>query len=504
MIAYAVGLATVRNPSLRIVQSDLVYGIPDLAGVVAACWMLWRRDRLTGWAVSPVALLGIACGLSFAADILYAGYYYVDGRTDVFPSWADPIWLAADVALVLAIASAFRAVHPLRRIRGALDALVAGFGLAAALWVTGIADPAGQGLIASAITVSYPAADLVMLVIVLSVGMGGHRRLPLALTLLGASSLVLVATDLTSAYTTAFDAYTTGSWLELGWQGSGVLTVLAIIGAARTPDNVVTPPGVDPSDQVDGAEALILDRDALGLAPLLAGVAGAFFVVVAQATSGASATAALLLAAVTVVLVFVRLLLSIADQRAVSRRLDDSLREQKQLAITDMLTDLYNRRFIEEVLRLEASRAIREGRPLAVMLLDIDAFKRVNDTYGHQAGDHVLAEAAARIRRAMRNSDMIGRWGGEEFLAVFPNADVASAMRGTERIRQALSGETIRLIDGTRIRVTASAGIATLSQTGDVDTLLWQVDQALYAAKGNGRDCAHAWNADGFPVSALD
>jgi two-component system cell cycle response regulator len=332
----------------------------------------------------------------------------------------------------------------------------------------------------------------------------GHRKLPLYLNLLGLSICLLVATDLLSAYTTTFNTYALGSWLDLGWQASAVATVLAVVCAGRTlPERS---PELDDSDTVDGGSettnALPVDRDAFGLAPLIAGAAGAFLVVISQASSDGASRTALVLAALTVGAVFLRLQLSIADQRAVSRRLDKALREQKQLAITDMLTDLYNRRFVEEVLRLTASRSDRENETLCVMILDLDRFKKVNDTYGHQAGDVVLAEVAARLRRTVRVADVVGRWGGEEFLVVFPVTDLAAALLVSDRIRRAVSAETIRLVDGTRITVTASVGVAEMvAGAGDVDTLLWQADQALYAAKEAGRDRVFAWDAQGRLVA---
>lgn len=499
LVLYALGIALVHDPAVRLAQSDLVYAVPDFVGAMGCGWVLLRRRvGLTRRLGLALRWLGASCGLSFAADMLYAGYYYVGGRSDVFPSWADPIWLASDAALIMAIVCAFSGVSLVRRLRGALDALVAGFGLAAALWVTGVGDTAGQSIVSSFVTIAYPVADLVMLVLLISVGVSGHRRLPLPLTLLGLGCGLLVATDLVSAYTTTFQAYAAGSWLDLGWQASALLTVLVVVSIAVGAGGNGQP--LDDPEQMYGG-VLVLDRDVFGLTPLIAGVAGAFFVVVSRAPSGNGSQAALFLAAATVVVMFVRLLLSIVDQRAVSSRLDSSLREQKQLAITDVLTDLYNRRFIEEVLRLEASRAARDDSRLAAILLDVDGFKKVNDTHGHQAGDVVLAEVAARIRRARREADVVGRWGGEEFLVVLPGTDLSAAIAVSDRILRALSGETIRLVDGTRITVTASAGVAMFPRNGgDVDSLLWQADQALYAAKENGRNRAYAWDSSGIPV----
>lgn len=153
----------------------------------------------------------------------------------------------------------------------------------------------------------------------------------------------------------------------------------------------------------------------------------------------------------------------------------------------DTLTGLWNNGAIIETLRKEIRRAERHGEGLSVCLADIDWFKRVNDTYGHLTGDEVLKEAAQRMRRAVREYDWIGRYGGEEFLAVLPGCCVADAQDTAERLRVALCATSI-LIEDRAISVTASVGVREWHPGLDACALVAGADEALYAAKTAGRN----------------
>lgn len=166
--------------------------------------------------------------------------------------------------------------------------------------------------------------------------------------------------------------------------------------------------------------------------------------------------------------------------------LQTQLREQ---AIRDALTGLFNRRYFEETFPRELARADREDYPLAVVLLDIDYFKNVNDTYGHQGGDRVLQAFGELLRRHSRASDVACRYGGEEFVLVMPKMSLAAAARRTEQICHAWQALPVLYRDQ-EIYATVSAGIGVFPQDGQTrDTLLQEADQALYTAKADGRNC---------------
>jgi diguanylate cyclase (GGDEF)-like protein len=171
------------------------------------------------------------------------------------------------------------------------------------------------------------------------------------------------------------------------------------------------------------------------------------------------------------------------------KQLRDALRERNEelerISRTDPLTSLPNRRHLEQHLEAAASAARRHDHHVAVLLVDVDRFKGVNDAYGHAHGDQVLFEVARRLLVAMRAEDLVGRWGGEEFLAVLPHTDGAGARVVAERLRAEVASSPVLLADGRAVPVTVSVGCSTGTTGADV---LRAADEALYAAKDRGRN----------------
>ncbi|MFV9504133.1 MAG: GGDEF domain-containing protein [Oscillochloridaceae bacterium umkhey_bin13] len=159
-------------------------------------------------------------------------------------------------------------------------------------------------------------------------------------------------------------------------------------------------------------------------------------------------------------------------------------------ATHDRLTDLFNRPAITDYAESELARARRANRSLSLLLIDLDHFKAINDQYGHQAGDAALCHAVQRILVSVRPYDWVGRWGGEEFLVVLPDTDVAQAQLVAERIRLHVATTPLELASGATIRMTISGGIATATpaDTLNLDALFLLADHALYQAKGAGRN----------------
>src|SRR6267154_88927 len=172
-----------------------------------------------------------------------------------------------------------------------------------------------------------------------------------------------------------------------------------------------------------------------------------------------------------------------------SERLRDNVQMSIEMAITDALTGLHNRRYMESHIGALIEQASARGKPLAVSLLDIDFFKSVNDTYGHDAGDDVLREFANRIRKSIRGIDLACRYGGEEFVVLMPETDLAVAAAVSERLRRRIASEPFRVQQGARqIEVTISIGIAALGGGDDAAMLVKRADQALFRAKRDGRN----------------
>ncbi len=173
-----------------------------------------------------------------------------------------------------------------------------------------------------------------------------------------------------------------------------------------------------------------------------------------------------------------------------SDRLRASLSESVEFAVTDALTGLNNRRYLDTHLATLVDRSNRRGRPLSVLITDIDHFKSINDTHGHEGGDDVLREFSKRIRGAVRGADLACRYGGEEFVVVMPDTTSEIAAQVAERLRDAVAGAPFRIsASGAAAAVTTSVGIATLEVDGEgADSLLRRADKALYQAKNNGRN----------------
>ena len=169
-----------------------------------------------------------------------------------------------------------------------------------------------------------------------------------------------------------------------------------------------------------------------------------------------------------------------------------ALQKAEALSVTDDLTRLYNSRYLNLVLRREAKRASRSGRPLSVLFLDLDGFKSVNDRHGHLAGSRTLVEAGGVIRGCARETDVVARFGGDEFSLVLPDTGREGAVSVAERIRDRVRAFRFLAEDGLDIHLTASIGVATLPDVaGSAEELIRAADTAMYRVKDAGKDGIH-------------
>jgi diguanylate cyclase (GGDEF)-like protein/PAS domain S-box-containing protein len=180
---------------------------------------------------------------------------------------------------------------------------------------------------------------------------------------------------------------------------------------------------------------------------------------------------------------------------AIERDLTQRKHEEAQLfqrATTDALTGIHNRGYFLERARSEFTRATRLGRPLAIIMFDVDQFKTINDTHGHEAGDKVLVRIVDTARSVLRQIDIFGRIGGEEFALALPEARLAEALSAAERLRAAI-GRTPVTIGAKKLAVTASFGVSERRAADTaIEALLTRADRALYAAKAAGRNAVHS------------
>jgi diguanylate cyclase (GGDEF)-like protein len=182
-------------------------------------------------------------------------------------------------------------------------------------------------------------------------------------------------------------------------------------------------------------------------------------------------------------------LLSALEPGAIA--LDNALRVQRAeaLSVTDDLTQLYNSRYLSQVLRRETKRASRSGRPLSLLFIDLDGFKSINDTHGHLYGSRALVEAAGLIRLSARETDVVSRFGGDEFALILPDTGSDGAAAVGERIRERVAAHRFLQGDGLTIRLTVSVGVATLPDVAaSTEGLIQAADEAMYHVKDRGKN----------------
>ena len=173
-----------------------------------------------------------------------------------------------------------------------------------------------------------------------------------------------------------------------------------------------------------------------------------------------------------------------------TRELSRANEKLTELASTDGLTGVLNRRAFMDRAKSAFELARRYQRPLSMLMIDVDHFKRVNDTFGHQAGDHVLVRLCELINKSLRGPDLVGRVGGEEFAVILPETGVEQTAQITERLLNSVRQERVEVEPETIVKVTLSIGVATVPPLApDVDAVLVAADRALYKAKSMGRDC---------------
>jgi diguanylate cyclase (GGDEF)-like protein len=172
------------------------------------------------------------------------------------------------------------------------------------------------------------------------------------------------------------------------------------------------------------------------------------------------------------------------------------LKRAEALSVTDDLTHLYNSRYLNQVLRRETKRASRSGRPLSLLFMDLDGFKSINDRYGHLCGSRALVEAAAVIKVSARETDIVARFGGDEFAIVLPDTGGEGAFAVGERVRERIAAHRFLESEGLNIRLTASVGVSTLPDAASTaEELVQAADTAMYQVKDRGKNGIQAATA---------
>jgi diguanylate cyclase (GGDEF)-like protein len=425
-----------------------------------------RRNRPDAWL--PWALIAAGAALSTAGDVLYALVPQLFGPV-VDPQWANLPYLLRFPLFAAGLTMLLRRRTPGRDRPAIVDGALLAVSVSLVSWVF-VIDPVRDsmsghpaGLMLTLESMAFPIGDLLLLVLGVRLMLGGGFDL-LSLRLFSAHLVLFCSAD-TSYTMRLLNGDFDYPWLlEAAWMGASLLLGLAALDPSMRPLGDRTLAG----DQLVTTGRLVLLGGASLLAPLT---------LVIQFLRGGELHILLTAASCSVLFLLV------------ITRLAGLAQAQRHAAITDGLTGLHTRRYFTETLGTECSRANRGGEPLSLILLDVDHFKKVNDTYGHTAGDRVLVEVARRLRAAVRGGDIVARYGGEEFAVLLPRTRPADARIVAERLRTSVMNAAVAIGGAEEIGVTVSLGLAALPVHADTPAdLVNLADTLLYASKQGGRN----------------
>jgi diguanylate cyclase (GGDEF)-like protein len=429
-------------------------GLSAVAAVLLGVRWHRPRSRPTWWLLAAGQLLFVV------GDLLFDLHERV-WETDAFPSVADGFYLAGYLPLAAGLVLLIRARSPGRDRASLIDATIVATGLGLLSWVF-LMKPAATDssltLVGRVIAAAYPAADVLLLALVarLLVGAGVRNT---AFRLLAGSIAVMLAGDVGFAVLAYADAFTPNNAINITW-----LLAYVLFGAAALH------PSMAALSERATERPRRFTRRRLSLLTGVSLVAPVLLLGQAWGRSGIDAAA---IGAGSIAL----FLLVVARMAGLIRQVEQQAAQLETLAQHDPLTGAANRRAWDRALPVEMDRARRTGTPLAMALLDLDHFKRFNDTYGHQAGDRLLRAATEAWRPLLRSSDLLARYGGEEFAVLLPASTLGQAVEVVDRLRQA-----------TPLAQTFSAGVALWHGSETSDQLVARADKALYRAKQAGRD----------------
>ncbi|MEU8662842.1 GGDEF domain-containing protein [Actinoplanes philippinensis] len=399
---------------------------------------------------------GVAGDVLFYFDALVHGEPPYPGVPDLFYLLAYPLMA---IGLLLIIRRRTPGWDSASMIDAAIVAIGAGY-LVFQFLIVPLVD--FEDKFTSLVSVAYPVGDLMLVVVGARLMLGAGPRTA-ALRLTGAYLGLVLFTDAFYGYQTQAGTYQAGNFLDALYMSAsfaiaaGMLhpSVIKMISASNT----ATP------DATPGRLAVLA----------IAAITAPTSIVIQHYAGGEEHVVA---AAIVCNLLFLLVMLRMAGL----------VQAQRHAAVTDGLTGLRSRRFFEQALGNQGERSVKNGVPVSVLLLDIDHFKSVNDTYGHNGGDRVLVEVTHRLRELVRPGDVVARYGGEEFAVLLPDTSTEQAGEVAERIRRGVSGAPIAVDESRLHTVTISVGIAGMPAAGTTDELVLAADRALYAAKNAGRN----------------
>jgi diguanylate cyclase (GGDEF)-like protein len=492
---------------LRIDDTADVAG--TLVGVGIAVGFFWRHRRgstiesvqsaRTRWA--PVLLGG---GLLFYAGGSVLWYVYqIVLKQPPFPSWADAFYLVEDPLLLCGILLLpLRPLAGVARTRIVLDGLMIMTAVVTTSWYFVLGptiQQAGETLLAKAVGTAYPLSDLVLILCVVMLWSRAHDpALRPTVLLISAALAMIVVADTIFDYQGLHGGAPAPSMVDPMWS---VAALLIGFGAREIRKTRGLRTDVDADEKRADDFAYPSLRHSLLPYAFLPVVAGLVLYVLTLPTETGVVRGVYIGGVAMVGLVIVRQVVALMENQRLYGRVstantalevaNTALAGVNQtlhdLATTDPITAVPNHRAIEGALNAEVERARRYNHCCSVLFLDIDHFKTLNDTYGHSVGDSALRTFASVVASSLRSGDTLGRWGGEEFVAVLVEADAAAAVAVAERVRAAVAA--CRVDGDERVLLTCSIGVAMYPDDGSTtDELVSAADHGMYAAKVLGRN----------------
>lgn len=466
-------------------DEELVGGLAFLSVAGLAAYASWRAGERAaafprmrwGWRLIAFSLVSYALG--GAAQLVYElqGELPTPSIADFFYLGFYPLFLAG----ILRFPWGAEGVRTRRQ--AVLDAATIAVGGGAIVWYlvlgpTAYAD--GGSLLANLIEASYPIGDLVLIGALarLWTAAATTAQVRRSLAWLSVGVGLFVVGDVAYSWTALHSTYVGGGWLDLLWIAATIAFVLAPASQPVLEDSADADPKGGQDDAGTRMTAL----------PYLAVVVVFGLLIGTQAKDTFFPGLSLTLVATAIAgLVLARQFLAARDLTAINSELHQAHAELAALATTDPLTALPNHRALVGEMDRELARAIRYERPCSVLFIDIDYFKALNDGFGHAAGDTALRELAPVMEAALRKIDTLGRWGGEEFVAVLPEIGEEAAIVAAERVRVAVADHVFGVMSETHL--TISIGTASYPRDGDTrGAMLEAADRAMYAAKRMGRN----------------
>ncbi|AGL18017.1 diguanylate cyclase [Actinoplanes sp. N902-109] len=413
---------------------------------------------------AALLLIAASAAVSLGADLVFYLMALVGGEV-AYPSVADLGYLAAYPLLAGGLLVLVRRRTPGWDLASVVDAAIVAVGAGFLVYALVIAPTIAvdSSNVTTLVSVAYPVGDLMVIAVGARLLLGAGTR-STSLAALGTYlSLALIA-DTVYSVQSLDGTYQVANFLDAVWMAAGFILAAGLLHPSAA--TMIAPASAHTPDATPGRLVV------LALAALIAPI-----VMLVQHLRGVADP---IVAGTTVCAVLFLLVLA---------RMAGLVQAQRYAAITDGLTGLRSRRYLTQALHTETARSARSGVPVAMLLLDVDHFKNVNDSYGHHCGDQVLVEVADRLRRLVRPGDLVARYGGEEFAVVLPGADLTEARTVGERVRRGIAAAPIAVGPNRMHTVTVSVGLAGIPHPcNDVEGLVLAADRALYAAKHAGRD----------------